>query len=129
MPVPLPLIAPHAVAMLGGLLPGDLPRLRQAEQLARSGSVIWPPGLVGSVEALAVADVLANATPRQLDTIGRGAVTANDYQALADRRRRTRPRRAAERAAYMESRRGRSPGMALADAMRLADQARRIGRR
>jgi len=99
MPVPLPLMAVHAVAMLGDVLPGQAERLRQAQELARSGRVQWPPGLAASTEALFIAGVLAGASRRQLAEIGRTAVAVNDYAELTARRRRERARRALERSA------------------------------
>jgi len=107
MPCPLPLLAPYAVAALGGVLPDDLDRLRQAEKLAAQHGVRWPEGLQSSVEALAVAGVLGTATGRELAVIGRSAAEGNDYATLKERRRRERKRRAAEREAFAAARRGR----------------------
>ncbi len=107
MPCPLPLLAPYAVAALGGMFPEEGDRLRQAQELARRGGVPWPEGLQSSVEALAVAGVLGTATRRELAVIGRSAAESNDYAALKERRGRERRRRAAEREEFAAARHGR----------------------
>lgn len=128
MPVPFPLLAPYAVAALGAVLPDDTDRLRQMEELASRGEVPWPPGMDGSAEALAIGDVLAGATARELAIIGRSAVAVNDYAAYKDRQRRQRARRAAEREAFAASRRRarRAPGDVLASAIALGRESDRL---
>jgi hypothetical protein len=95
LPVPLILLAPRAVDALGGLLPGDLGRLRQLQEHAHE--LPWPPGLEGSPEALAIMDELMYMPRGKLAAVGRAAVRVNDYQALQAQRRRERARKAAER--------------------------------
>ena len=95
LPVPLVLLAPRAVDALGGVMPGELGRLRQLQEHA--AELPWPPGLQGSPETLAVIDELARMPPVRLAAVGRAAVRVNDYQALQERRRRDRARKAAER--------------------------------
>jgi len=107
MPVPLPLLAPYAVAALGPLLPGDLGRLRQVEEMARRGEVPLPEGLAGSVEALAVGNILAAATRQELAIVGRNTNRWADYPTYRERLVKLRARRAAEREAFMAARRHR----------------------
>jgi hypothetical protein len=121
MPIPLPLMAVHAVAMLSDAVPGKAERLHQVQELARSGHAPWPPGLAGSIEALAVAGVLAGASRRELAAIGRAAIAVNDYARLTARRRREHARRTADRAASAAS----GSSAALAEALATA---RRAGR-
>jgi hypothetical protein len=106
MPVALPLMGPHAVAMLGRVLPDDIDRIQEAQALARSG-VPWPPGLEGSAEALFIGNELLNATPGELEFIGRAAVRINDYAALKVQRTHDRKRRAQLRAELAAARRPR----------------------
>jgi hypothetical protein len=105
MAVPLVMLAPYAVAALGPLLPDDLDRLRQAQEMALRGEVPLPGGLARSAEALVVGNVLVTATRQELAIVGRNANRWADYGRYADRRARLRARRAAEREAYMANRR------------------------
>jgi transcriptional regulator with XRE-family HTH domain len=95
MPVPFILLAPRAVDALGGVLPGDLDRLRQAQAIAHK--MPWPPGMQGSAEALAVLGAVMGMSRPKLAAVGRTAVRVNDYQELQAQRARERARRAAER--------------------------------
>lgn len=60
-PVPLPMLAPYAVAALGGVLPDEVAKLAKLQEMARRGEVPWPEGLAGSSEALAVGNALTPA--------------------------------------------------------------------
>jgi DNA-binding XRE family transcriptional regulator len=125
MPVPMAMLAPYAVAALGPVIPDDLDRLRQVQEMAGRGEVPWPDGLTGSVEALAVAGTLASARPRQLAAIGRTTADTLDYPAFRARRQKQRARRAAERQAYAAARgrrRGRD-GSVLGAALALARES------
>jgi transcriptional regulator with XRE-family HTH domain len=95
LPVPLILLASRAVDALGGVLPGEIDRLRQLQ--AQAAALPWPPGLDGSPEALAVMDALTGLPRTRLAQIGRAAVRVNDYGAMQRRRRRERAERAIER--------------------------------
>lgn len=95
LPVPLVLLAPRAVDALGGVIPGDIARLRQLQE--RAIKLPWPPGLVGSPEALAITGELMNMPRGKLAAVGRAALRVNDYQALREQRRRERAGKAAER--------------------------------
>ncbi len=108
LPVPAVLLAPYAVAALGGLYPDAIDRLHQAQVAARRGDLPWPPGLIGSGEAVAIADHLMYLTSGNLAKIGRNADAINDWHAFKARQRRQRKLRAIERESYtaMHHRRG-----------------------
>jgi hypothetical protein len=105
MAVPLVMLAPFAVAALGPLLPHDLDRLREAQEMARRGEVPLPEGLARSAEALTVGNILVTATCYELAIIGRNANRWADYGSYGNRRTKVRARRAAERAAYLANKR------------------------
>jgi transcriptional regulator with XRE-family HTH domain len=122
LPVPAALFAPYAVAALGGIYPGEIDRLRQVQELARRGDLPWPPGLVGSAEALAVANHLANLTPGNIARIAANVDKINDWPAFKERQRRQRVLKAIERESYtaMRQRRGgHAGGRIVAQAMTL----------
>ena len=104
------LLAPRAVAALGAVIPHDLPRLRQVQEMARAGQVPWPDGWGRSPEALTIANIIAGAPAHELSLIGRNAARVNDYAAVVERRTKLRARRAAEREAYMAARHRRGHG-------------------
>ena len=89
------------------MFPEERDRLRQAQELAKRGGFPWPDGLLASVEALAVAGVLMNATRRELAVIGRSVALGNDYAALKEHRRRELRLRTAAREAFTAALRGR----------------------
>jgi transcriptional regulator with XRE-family HTH domain len=95
MPVPPILLASRAVDALGGVIPGELGRLRQLQEHAHE--LPWPPGMEGSPEVLAIIGELMDMPRGKLAAVGRAAVRVNDYQALQAQRRRERARKAAER--------------------------------
>ena len=89
MEVPAWMVAPHAVAVLGGVMPDRIGELRQAQERARAGDDMMPGHMRTNLEALHLGDELDRATFRELRSIGR-AMAAEDKAARkrADRKRR-----------------------------------------
>jgi len=94
MELPHWLAAPYAVAILGGVLPDEMDRLRMAQEAARAGKVPWPESMTGNTEALLLADELDRGNLHELRNIGRGIVAADKARRAREGRRRNRELRA-----------------------------------
>jgi transcriptional regulator with XRE-family HTH domain len=92
--LPTWLAAPYAVAILGGVLPGEMDKLRQAQEAARAGGLPWPEHAIASREVFCLATELDQANLHELRNIGRGIIAADKARAARERRRRNREMRA-----------------------------------
>jgi DNA-binding XRE family transcriptional regulator len=78
--LPNQLVAPYIVGILGGMLPGEMDKLRQVQDAARSSDRPWPEHLAVSTEAFLLADELDQASLAELRNLGRG-ITAEEKAA------------------------------------------------
>ena len=92
--LPTWLAAPYAVAILGGVLPDEMAKLRQAQEAARAGGLPWPEHAIGSREAFHLATELDQANLHELRNIGRGIVAADKAAKQRTARKRHRELRA-----------------------------------
>jgi transcriptional regulator with XRE-family HTH domain len=95
MELPSWLVAPHAVAMLGHVLPDRIDDLRKAQKGARSGQVPWPDWGIRSMEVFYLNREIDEATVVEYRRVGSAMAAADKANAARARRRRKRELRAA----------------------------------
>lgn len=129
MELPSWLVAPHAVAMLGHVLPGRIDDLRKAQQGARSGQVPWPDWGIRSMEVFYLSREIDEATVVEYRRVGSAMAAADKANAARARRRRKRELRAAAGLTGTDTRRPvRIPQGIPAEERNLLEQLARLDR-
>jgi len=94
MEVPGWMVAPYAVAVLGGVAPDRMGELRTVQERAQAGNISVPEHMTANVEVLYLGSELDRATPAELRKIGRGMLAEDKAAKERAARKRRRELRA-----------------------------------